>query len=147
MENFGTRLRVDDIWRVVLFLRTIANKGLEAGTVPTVDQYIAWEPPPETIQFMNAHPPSESFDFVTDAAEDDPFLLEAHRILNGMSPGESFEIPGFGEVSLQAYRDKIEQEYQRLLTEGWDDFVARDGHPLPPQEQKQVLPDLRRELR
>ena len=28
MENFGTRLSVEDIWRVVLFLRTIHNGTL-----------------------------------------------------------------------------------------------------------------------
>ena len=41
MENFGTRLSVDDIWRVVLFLKTIPNGGLEVD-VPTPDLYIQW---------------------------------------------------------------------------------------------------------
>ena len=42
MENFGTRLSVDDIWKVVLFLKTIPNGGLTAE-VPTPDMYIRWE--------------------------------------------------------------------------------------------------------
>jgi mono/diheme cytochrome c family protein len=42
MENFGTRLSVDEIWSVVLFLKTIANGGLTAD-VPTTDMYIEWE--------------------------------------------------------------------------------------------------------
>lgn len=42
MENFGTRLSVDDIWKVVLFLKTIANGGL-AADLPTPDMYIHWE--------------------------------------------------------------------------------------------------------
>jgi cbb3-type cytochrome c oxidase subunit II len=41
MENFGTRLSVDDIWKVVLFLKTIPNGGL-TSEVPTTDQYIQW---------------------------------------------------------------------------------------------------------
>ena len=41
MENFGTRLSVDDIWRVTMFLKTIPNGGLTAET-PTPDQYIQW---------------------------------------------------------------------------------------------------------
>lgn len=40
MENFGTRLTVDDIWKVVLFLKTIPNGGLEK--IPTPDMYIQW---------------------------------------------------------------------------------------------------------
>lgn len=41
MENFGTRLSVDDIWSVVLFLKTIANGGLTAD-LPTTEMYIEW---------------------------------------------------------------------------------------------------------
>lgn len=42
MENFGTRLSVDDIWKVVLFLKTIPNGGLTAD-LPTPEMYIRWE--------------------------------------------------------------------------------------------------------
>jgi len=42
MENFGTRLSVDDIWKTVLFLKTIPNGGLTAD-IPTPDMYIRWE--------------------------------------------------------------------------------------------------------
>lgn len=42
MENFGTRLTVDDIWKVVLFVKTIPNGGLTAE-VPTTDMYIRWQ--------------------------------------------------------------------------------------------------------
>src|SRR5207247_9208004 len=34
MENFGDRLSVDDIWRVVLFLKTIPNHTLDKYHVP-----------------------------------------------------------------------------------------------------------------
>lgn len=147
MENFGTRLRVDDIWRVVMFLKTIPNGGLRAGEVPTVDQYIQWKPPPVLLEYMEHNPPEESLDFAGDLDVDDPFLLEAHRIMNGMTPGYSFEIPGFGEVSLERFRQLIEQEYNRMLDEGWDAFLARDGHPVPPESQKAILPELSEELR
>ncbi|MCA9910631.1 MAG: cbb3-type cytochrome c oxidase subunit II [Anaerolineae bacterium] len=42
MENFGTRLSVDDIWKVTLFLKTIPNGGLTAE-VPTPDMYVQWQ--------------------------------------------------------------------------------------------------------
>jgi cytochrome c oxidase cbb3-type subunit 2 len=41
MENFGTRLSVDDIWKVTMFLKTIPNGGLTSET-PTPDQYVQW---------------------------------------------------------------------------------------------------------
>jgi cbb3-type cytochrome c oxidase subunit II len=49
MENFGTQLSVDDIWRVVMFLKTIANGGLDA--VPTTDMYIQWIGYPAVFDF------------------------------------------------------------------------------------------------
>ena len=52
MENFGTRLSVDDIWKVVLFLKTIPNGGLTAE-VPTPDMYIRWEGYPGLYDWAN----------------------------------------------------------------------------------------------
>ncbi len=147
MENFGSRLRVDDIWRVVMFLKTIPNGGLVAGSVPTIDQYYQWTPPPELLQYMKQNPVEKAFDFTTEDTADEPFLLEAHRIMNGMAPGYSFHIPGFGDVSLERFAQLIEEEYNRLLEEGWDAFIARDGHPIPPASQMEIPPELSKELR
>ncbi|MFN2200730.1 MAG: cbb3-type cytochrome c oxidase subunit II [Caldilineaceae bacterium] len=52
MENFGTRLSVDDIWKVVLFLKTIPNGGLTAD-VPTTDMYVQWVGYPEFYDWAN----------------------------------------------------------------------------------------------
>ncbi len=43
MENFGERLSVDDIWRVVLFVKTIPNKTLREDVVPEPKDYITWQ--------------------------------------------------------------------------------------------------------
>lgn len=147
MENFGTRLKVDDIWRVVMFLKTIPNGGLVAGQVPTVDQYIQWKPPRALLDYMEENPAEESLDLTMDSPQTDPFLLEAHRIMNGMSPGHSFHIEGFGDVSLERFARLIEEEYNRLLDEGWDAFMVREGHPVPPASQKEILPAMNEELR
>jgi cbb3-type cytochrome c oxidase subunit II len=58
MENFGTRLSVDDIWKVVLFLKTIPNGGLDAD-VPTPDMYIHWEGYPEFFDWAECFYPSD----------------------------------------------------------------------------------------
>jgi cytochrome c oxidase cbb3-type subunit 2 len=59
MENFGTRLSVDDIWKVVLFLKTIANGGLTVE-VPTPDLYIRWQGYPEIFKWAQCFYPAEA---------------------------------------------------------------------------------------
>ncbi|MEJ2013027.1 MAG: cbb3-type cytochrome c oxidase subunit II [Anaerolineales bacterium] len=61
MENFGTRLSVDDIWKVVLFLKTIPNGGLTVD-VPTPDLYIQWQGYPGLFDWANCFYP-ESLQF------------------------------------------------------------------------------------
>ncbi|OGC76668.1 MAG: hypothetical protein A2Z27_04870 [candidate division Zixibacteria bacterium RBG_16_50_21] len=58
MENFGTRLSVDDIWKVVLFLKTIPNGGLTAD-LPTPDLYIPWEGYPGIFKWAGCFYPEE----------------------------------------------------------------------------------------
>jgi cytochrome c oxidase cbb3-type subunit 2 len=58
MENFGTRLSVDDIWKVTLFLKTIANGGLEAQ-VPTPDMYIEWQGYPGLFKWADCFFPAD----------------------------------------------------------------------------------------
>ncbi|MCB9155884.1 MAG: cbb3-type cytochrome c oxidase subunit II [Caldilineaceae bacterium] len=62
MENFGTRLSVDDIWKVVLFIKTIPNGGLTAE-VPTPDMYIQWKAYPEFYKWVNCFAPQEDYYF------------------------------------------------------------------------------------
>lgn len=146
MENFGTRLRVDDIWRVVLFLKCIPNGGLLPDRVPTPDMYVQWKPSEGALTYFAAHPVSENPDFDQKPASD-PFMIEAERVLAGMRRDETFSMPRFGEVSLQAAARDIEKRYRSMLDESWTDYQARDGFPVPPDSQKQALPDLTRELR
>jgi len=64
MENFGTRLRVDDIWRVVMFLKTIPNGGLDSDKLPTADLYIQWKPPDTLLQYIAKHPILDNRDYL-----------------------------------------------------------------------------------
>ncbi len=52
MENFGDRLSVNDIWRVVLFVKTIPNGTLEPNRVPEPKDYIVWQPSTELLAWV-----------------------------------------------------------------------------------------------
>lgn len=61
MENFGTRLSVEDIWRVVLFLKTIPNGGLQK--TPTPEMYVKWTGYPELYKWADCfYPQNLGFD-------------------------------------------------------------------------------------
>ncbi len=60
MENFGTRLSVDDIWKVVLFVKTIPNGGLTAE-IPTPDMYIQWNGFPGLYDWMQCFAPEKEY--------------------------------------------------------------------------------------
>lgn len=146
MENFGTRLRVDDIWRVVMFLHTIPNGGLEPDKVPTPDMYIQWKPNPDVLKFV-AKSPAESLTSYTETASTDPFVLEAQRNLPGLEASETIALPGLGGVSVANAAAEIKAMYTQMLDKAWVDYAARGGTPVPPQSQKDALPDLTEELR
>src|SRR3954465_4895194 len=55
MENFGERLSVDDIWRVVLFVKTIPNGTLQPNRIPEPQDYIVWQPTPELKAWVATH--------------------------------------------------------------------------------------------
>jgi cytochrome c oxidase cbb3-type subunit 2 len=146
MENFGTRLRVDDVWRVVLFLKTIPNGGLDISTVPTPDMYVQWKPNSDLMSFVASFPIDAQLGYVSKPTND-PFKLEAERVLNGLSEGDSFDLPGFGTISLDTVASGIKDIYQQMLDQGWTDFEQRGGFPIPPASQKDALPTLDLELR
>ena len=54
MENFGDRLCVDDIWRVVLFVKTIPNHTLRKNVVPEPKDYIVWQPSKELLAWLKS---------------------------------------------------------------------------------------------
>lgn len=146
MENFGTRLRVDDIWKVVLFLKTIPNGGLDENKVPTPDIYIQWKPNPTLLAYVKKHPIIDNKDFITTATAD-PFALEAQRDLAGLNDKDHFKLPGYGEVSLAAAARDIRTIYEGMLNKAWVDYKTRGGTPTPPASQKDSLPDLTEQQR
>lgn len=150
MEDFGTRLRVADIWRVVLFLKTIPNGGLGYNSVPTPDMYIQWKPPDTLLTYIEKHPITENQEYIENLPTQDPFMMEARRVLFGMNEKDHFVLPGYGEVSLRAARDDIKRRYEAMLDEGWRDYTKRESaereHAIPP-EQRSYPPDMARELR
>jgi cytochrome c oxidase cbb3-type subunit 2 len=96
MENFGTRLSVDDIWKVVLFLKTIPNGGLTAE-VPTPDMYIHWEGYPELFDWAEC------------------FYTDADHIQNG--PLYQGAPDGAGDVPALVGDGQVNPDYALVLWE------------------------------
>ncbi len=140
MENFGERLSVDDIWRVVLFVKTIPNGTLKKDVVPEPKDYITWQPSKELIAWLNTtQKPTGNADF-TKKAVTDPFMQEAMRVFPGLAPSDHFFINGTKEtLSLTAARNAIRAIYEDLLNRAWAEAKAR-GEKLPPLWQKNILP-------
>lgn len=149
MENFGTRLRVDDIWKVVLFLKTIPNGGLDKDKLPTSDMYIQWQPPDQFLAYAALHPFTDELNFSgTEITSLTPFEQEFFTVLPGMNATDTFQLPGYGEVSMKAGARDIEKIYQELLDSEYSEFAARKGSTPPVDEkQKKALPDYSEESR
>jgi cytochrome c oxidase cbb3-type subunit 2 len=142
MENFGDRLSVDDIWRLVLFIKTIPNHTLDSGVVPEPKDYITWQPSKELLAWLaTTQKPTDNVTFDKKAVLD-PFMQEAMRVFPGLAPGDSFFINGTTEtLSLKAARNGIRTIYEDLLNRAWSDAKAR-GEKLPPVWQKNILPEV-----
>ena len=140
MENFGERLSVDDIWRVVLFVKTIPNGTLKKNVVPEPKDYITWQPSKELIAWLQTNQkPTGNADFDKKAVTD-PFMQEAMRVFPGLAPGDHFFVNGTKEtLSLTAARNAIRTIYEDLLNRAWAEAKAR-GEKLPPLWQKNILP-------
>jgi cbb3-type cytochrome c oxidase subunit II len=140
MENFGERLSVDDIWRVVLFVKTIPNGTLKKDVVPEPKDYITWQPSKELIAWLQtSQKPTGNASFDKKAVTD-PFMQEAMRVFPGLAPGDHFFINGTKEtLSLTAARNAIRTIYEDLLSRAWTEAKAR-GEKLPPLWQKNILP-------
>src|SRR4029453_9331244 len=92
MENFGERLSVDDIWRVVLFVKTIPNGTLKPNVVPEPKDYIVWQPSKELIAWLKTEQkPTDNAPFSKEEISD-PFMQEAMRVFPGLAPGDSFKL-------------------------------------------------------
>jgi len=133
MENFGTRLSVEDIWRVVMFLRTIPNGSLETkDTVPTVDLWEPWEPNPPLRQYIDAHPAGDVVG-IQDATED-PFMAAARWIAPGLAPDDEVLFLGQLPITLERLESMVHRRYEEDLQKAFDEAVTR-GNPLPPRQQ------------
>jgi mono/diheme cytochrome c family protein len=142
MENFGDRLSVDDIWRVVLFIKTIPNKTLKPNRVPEPSDYIVWQPSKELLAWIKTHQQlANNADFNKQQATD-PFVQEAMRIFPGLAPGDSMKLnDGKTMLSLQSAAAGIRSLYQDMLNRAWADAVGR-GDKLPPLAQKNIPPSV-----
>jgi mono/diheme cytochrome c family protein len=140
MENFGERLSVDDIWRVVMFIKTIPNGTLKDGVIPEPSQYITWSPSKELLAWVNTKQKlSDNISF-SKSRPADPFMDEAMRVFPGLRPSDKLTVTGLGtNLSLTDAAAGIRTVYQRLLDRAWADAKAR-GAKLPPIDQKNAPP-------
>jgi cbb3-type cytochrome oxidase cytochrome c subunit/mono/diheme cytochrome c family protein len=141
MENFGQRLSVDDIWRVVLFIKTIPNHTLDKNRVPEPSDFIVWQPSKELLDWLATKQKltdNASFD---KAQVTDPFMQEAMRIFPGLNPKDHIVLNDETNtpLSLDIAAAGIKALYEEMLNRAWDDARAR-GDKLPPVSQKDFPP-------
>jgi hypothetical protein len=140
MENFGDRLSVNDIWRVVLFVKTIPNDTLRKNYVPQPSDYIPWQPSDELLAWVKSRQKLEDNIGFQKEQVTDPFMQEAMRVMPGLSTGDSFLInDGKTPLSLKDAAAGIKAIYDDLLNRAWDEAGAR-GNKLPPETQKAIPP-------
>lgn len=131
MENFGTRLSVEDIWRVVLFLRTIERGSLRTkGTVPTRAMYRAWTPPPALLRYVTHHPIERSVPPAPDSLS--PFAAAARWVAPGLAPEDTVLVGGKLAVTLAEIEALIRERYLAEVQRAYADAVARRTDRLPP---------------
>jgi cytochrome c oxidase cbb3-type subunit 2 len=140
MENFGERLSVDDIWRVVLFVKTIPNKTLRKDVVPEPSDYITWQPSPELLAWLKSRQKlARNVDFIKRKTSD-PFVKEAVRVFPGLSPADKIVVKGLGTpLGIADAAAGIRAIYDRLLNTAWADARNR-GEKLPAASQKDIPP-------
>lgn len=130
MENFGTRLSVEDIWRVVLFLRTIPNGGLEED-IPTPDMWEVWTPPEPMLNYVENHPMTAD---TGPRDVGDPFMQAARWIAPGMAPDDMILVGGKLPMTLDRLAQAIESRYMSMLDTAYQDALDR-GEELPSKEK------------
>jgi mono/diheme cytochrome c family protein len=141
MENFGDRLSVNDIWRVVLFIKTIPNGTLTPNRDPSPRDYIVWQPSKELLAWTKSHqtlPGNVSFET---RAIKDPFMREAMRVFPGLAPKDQLTLNNQAHtpLSLQSAANGIKAIYEDMLNRAWSDAKAR-GEKLPSTAQRAVPP-------
>jgi cytochrome c oxidase cbb3-type subunit II len=140
MENFGERLSVDDIWRVVLFVKTIPNGTLKPNVVPEPSDYIIWQPSKELLAWVKTRQKIAGNVAFQTKQSNDPFMQEAMRVFPGLAPGDSFLVnDGKTRLSLPTAAAGIKAIYEDMLNRAWNDARAR-GEKLPSVAQKAIPP-------
>jgi cytochrome c oxidase cbb3-type subunit 2/cytochrome c oxidase cbb3-type subunit I/II len=141
MENFGERLSVDDIWRVVLFVKTIPNHTLRKNVVPEPKDYITWQPSKELLAWVKSHQKLPNNAAFIKQPVTDPFMQEAMRVLPGLSPADHLVLNDAKHtpLSLQDAATGIKTIYNSLLQRAWADARNR-GEKLPPSTQAAIPP-------
>lgn len=140
MENFGERLSVDDIWRLVLFIKTIPNGTLAPNRVPEPKDYIVWQPSKELLDWVKGHQKLETNASFDPKPVDDPYMQEAMRVLPGLDANDDLLLnDGKTPLSLQSAAAGIKTIYEQLLSKAWSDAAGR-GQTLPHLSQMQIPP-------
>ena len=140
MENFGERLSVDDIWRAVLFIKTIPNHTLDKNVIPEPKDYIVWQPSKELLAWLKGRQKLTDNPSFSKKQILDPFMQEAIRVFPGLGPADTFKLnDGKTPLSLDDAAAGIKAIYQDLLDRAWAEARAR-GEKLPPEGQKEILP-------
>src|SRR6266545_2832454 len=140
MENFGERLSVDDIWRVVLFVKTIPNGTLKNNVVPEPKDYIVWKPSKELLAWVKTRQKIWNNASFTEKQRTDPFYREARIVFAGLAPGDKIVVNGLETpLTLDDAAAGIKTLYEQMLNQAWTDARAR-GEKLPPAAQKDVPP-------
>ena len=87
MENFGDRLSVDDIWRVVLFVKTIPNHTLKKERHPRAEGLHRLAALEGAAGLAEDAPEARRTTRRFDKKEvTDPFMQEAMRVFPGLAP-------------------------------------------------------------
>ncbi|MDQ6905218.1 MAG: cbb3-type cytochrome c oxidase subunit II [Chloroflexota bacterium] len=134
MENFGTRLSVEDIWRVVLFVRTIPNGSLATpNTVPTVAMFQRWTPPPPMLRYIQDHPIEAGPGDIVEATTD-PFAAAGHWLSPGLGATDMVMDGGKLPITPDRLTALIRTTYFQMVERAYDDALGR-GEKLPPKEQ------------
>jgi cbb3-type cytochrome oxidase cytochrome c subunit/mono/diheme cytochrome c family protein len=143
MENFGDRLSVNDIWRVVLFVKTIPNGTLAPNRVPEPNDYIVWQPSKELLAWVKSHQTLATNVGFDKKHITDPFMQEAMRVFPGLGPSDHLVLNDKANtpLSLDAAAAGIKSLYQDMLDRAWSEAQAR-GEKLPAAAQKAALPEV-----
>jgi cbb3-type cytochrome oxidase cytochrome c subunit len=140
MENFGDRLSVNDIWRVVMFVKTIPNHTLEKNHTPTPADYIVWQPTKELLAWVKTHQQLANNASFNKQRVTDPYEQAAMRVFPGLAPGDTMKLnDGKTELSIETAAAGIKAMYHDMLDRAWSDAQAR-GEKLPSVIQKEIPP-------